>query len=493
MQSTFKPALLLIMGRMVAFAATFFIPIVLVRVFDQTEFGTYKQLFLVYGTLFTIIPCGMAESLFYFIPLAPEKAGRYAANSMIILTALGLICLSILYFEAPRVAQLLGNPALATYIPWIGAFVMLSIISSVLEIVMTSRKEFLLAASTYGLSEMAKGAFLLIPVLLFGELESLLVGAVIFASLRVCLTILYIAREFNWDIRPDLTMFKAQLGYNLPFAAYALIEHFGSQFHQYAVSYHVNAARFAIYAVGCLNIPLVELVHSPVSNVMMVRMTEEIREGRTQSVLSIWHDTTRKLALIFFPLFGVLLVTSREVIVFLFTEAYLASVPIFMIWASTVLLPVIQTDGAMRVYAQTRFLLVVSIIKIILIFSSISWFLWLFDLSGAALITIAAIWVVKALSLLRLKQLLEVRVMQILPWKSLALNAFITVAAGIMAAALKSQLGLSPLPLVFITGLAFAATYGVLAVTMNLITHDERTALVGYLQRFWRHEAAHAS
>jgi O-antigen/teichoic acid export membrane protein len=490
MKSTFKPALLLMAGRMVAFATTFFVPIVLVRIFDQTEFGTYKQLFLIYGTLFTIVPCGMAESLFYFIPLAPEKGGRYAANSMIILTLLGLVCLWVLYYKAPYIARLLGNAALAPYIPWVGAFVMLSVMSAVLEIIMTSRKEFFLAASTYAISEMTRGAFLLLPVLIFRQLESLILGGVVFATLRLGLTIFYIAREFHWNISPDFPAFRAQLAYNLPFAAYALIEQFGSQFHQYAVSYHVSAAQFAIYAVGCLNIPLVELVHSPVSNVMMVRMTEEIRDGHPEAVLSIWHDTTRKLALIFFPLFGLLLTTAHEVIVFLFTEAYLASIPIFMVWSSTVLLPVIQTDGAMRVYAQTRFLLLVSIIKIVLIFSGISWFLAVFHLTGAALITIAAIWLVKVLSLARLKQLMRVRLSQLLPWKSLGLNAFISIAAGIMAATLKSHFDLSSLPLLLITGFAYAASYVVLALTLNLITQDERAALMAYWQRFWRHQAA---
>src|SRR5437879_12894336 len=63
MNSTFKPTLVLMSGRSLAFAATFFIPMVLVRVFDQTEFGTYKQLFLIVSTLYGIAQLGMAESL----------------------------------------------------------------------------------------------------------------------------------------------------------------------------------------------------------------------------------------------------------------------------------------------------------------------------------------------------------------------------------------------------------------------------------------------
>jgi hypothetical protein len=47
MQSILKPTLVLMTGRALAFGGTFMIPLVLARVFDQAEFGTYKQLLLI--------------------------------------------------------------------------------------------------------------------------------------------------------------------------------------------------------------------------------------------------------------------------------------------------------------------------------------------------------------------------------------------------------------------------------------------------------------
>ncbi len=38
------PALALIAGRFMAFTVTFFTPVILVRLFDQAQFGTYKQI-----------------------------------------------------------------------------------------------------------------------------------------------------------------------------------------------------------------------------------------------------------------------------------------------------------------------------------------------------------------------------------------------------------------------------------------------------------------
>ena len=46
------PALWLVAGRGAGFAATFVVPLVLVRLLDQPTFGSYKLLFLIYATLF---------------------------------------------------------------------------------------------------------------------------------------------------------------------------------------------------------------------------------------------------------------------------------------------------------------------------------------------------------------------------------------------------------------------------------------------------------
>src|SRR5262245_50957875 len=106
------PEVVLILGRGVGCAATFAIPVALARAFDPADFGAYKQLFLVFATLYYIAQIGMAESLFYFVPRKSDVAGRFALNSVLALGAMGLATLAALVAFAPRVAALLGNPAL---------------------------------------------------------------------------------------------------------------------------------------------------------------------------------------------------------------------------------------------------------------------------------------------------------------------------------------------------------------------------------------------
>src|SRR5262245_66130980 len=91
-----RPALSLVIGRSLGFIAAFAIPIVLSRILAQAEFGTYKQLFLIYATLFGVAQLGMAESLYYFIPRDAGRAGQHIANAVLTLAAAGIASLAIL-------------------------------------------------------------------------------------------------------------------------------------------------------------------------------------------------------------------------------------------------------------------------------------------------------------------------------------------------------------------------------------------------------------
>jgi hypothetical protein len=135
-------------------------------------------------------------------------------------------------------------------------------------------------------------------------------------------------------------------------------------FHQYAVSWHFDAKTFAIYSVGCLQIPLVDFMATPASNVMMVQMGEDLRNGRPERILDIWLETTRKLAFVFFPLVGLLIVNAYHLITLLYTSAYVASVPIFMVWSSSILFSIFQTDGVLRTFAQNRYLLIINLTRL---------------------------------------------------------------------------------------------------------------------------------
>ena len=483
MESVFRPAFVLMSGRALGFVAAFAIPVVLARIFGQSEFGTYKQLFLVYSTLYSVAQMGMAESLFYFLPAAPPLGGRYALNAMLVLGLAGTVCLAVLWGAQAAIAHWLNNAALAGYLPLIGIYLLLMLASAVLEIVMTARKRHFHASVAYALTDLSRAVLLLVPALWFGQLEWLLVGTIVFASLRLGATLIYLHREYHGDLAPDTGLAKTQLAYAVPFSIYVLIEVVQTNLHMYAVSYRFDAATFAIYAVGCLSIPLVDFVTSSAGNVMMVRMREHLLDGANRSVLAIWCDTTRKLALVFAPLVGGLLVVAHELIVGLFTSRYESSVPVFMVWTLTILFTTLLTDSVLRVYSQIRFLATLGLVKLALLALTISTFLTVFGLPGAVLAVLLTIVATKAMALARIRAVMQCRLAEFLPWRSLAAILAIAAAATLPALAVKSALSIPDLPLLLISGAVYVATYLGLLWRCGPLNEEEKIAFAGWARK----------
>jgi O-antigen/teichoic acid export membrane protein len=483
MSSTFKPALLLMSGRTAGVAIGFFIPIVLVRLFDQAEFGTYKQVFLVYATLYGIAQVGMAESLFYFLPTAGRSAGRYAANALLALGGAGLASLALLAGAGPDLAHGMGNPALAGPIVLMGTYLLFMLMATVLEIAMISRQRYRLAAATYSVSDVARAALYLLPLMFWPNLEGLLLGAVAFAALRMLAAVAFLAAEFGRDLRPDWSLMRMQAAYAGPFALAVVIQILQSNLHNYAVFYSFDAASFAIYSVGCLQIPLIDLVFSSASHVMMVRMGKARAEGRMDEARRILEDITRKLALVFFPLVSLLVVSAPWLISLLFTPAYLPAAPIFMIWSASILTSAFQVDGVLRVFARTRFIFFMHSVTLVLVLALIAPFIWMFGLPGAAAVSVIATVAAKSVGLWRIKRLMGTPLRSFLPWRALGATLLLSVAAGVPSWLVMAESGAGPLVTLLLGGTVFMAAYATLALSCGLISRAEREALLLPLRR----------
>src|SRR5262249_28338152 len=162
-ESIFRPALALMSGRSIGFAASFLIPVVLARVLDQAAFGTYKQFFLVASTLCGVLQLGMAESLFYFLPRGPREGGRYVANAALALVAGGLAGAAAVVVGGDALARWFGNAELGRHTAALGGYVLLVVASAALEIAMVARKRYRLAAGTYASLDVLRAAALVGP------------------------------------------------------------------------------------------------------------------------------------------------------------------------------------------------------------------------------------------------------------------------------------------------------------------------------------------
>jgi hypothetical protein len=126
---------------------------------------------------------------------------------------------------------------------------------------------------------------------------------------------------------------------------------------------------------------------------------------------------------------------------------------------------VMAVDAVLRVYAPTRFLLVMNIVRLVCVAALIGVFLSAFGLTGAVAMTLLAMAVTKSLGLVRIGWILGLGPRRLLPWRRLAAIAAVAVVSAAPAVWLEARAAWPPL-VMFLAGSAlYGATYALLMYT----------------------------
>jgi O-antigen/teichoic acid export membrane protein len=199
----------------------------------------------------------------------------------------------------------------------------------------------------------------------------------------------------------------------------------------------VTAATFAIYAIGCFQLPIVDMLYTPVSEVLQLGIAEYDHDGDRAGPARLMREAVARLAFVFIPTMALLYVCGPTLLTFLFTDRYRDSVPIFRLVIMSIPLAALPLDGVMRARAQNRFVLVISVVKLALTVPLVVAGFRLFRLRGAAGGWLGAEAITRGVMLLRAGQLLG-GMRTVLPWRTLFVQAVATtVAAPFGAVALR--------------------------------------------------------
>jgi O-antigen/teichoic acid export membrane protein len=345
----------LVVARLCASVVTACIPLVLARMMDLSQYGTYKQLFLISQTLSYVLPLGMAQALYFFIPRADVKR-PYFVQTLAFLTVMGAIAAAALIWLEGRIASAFSNPELPDYRVEQSVYLACWMASYTLEISLTSQGKTRQAALVYLVSDALRAAAMIIPAALGYGVKGVMTGAALLAVVRYAAA--WIAMLFS-GAGPmfDRRLFVSQLAYALPFGAAMLVAIPQQYAHQFVVSSTVAPAAFAIYAVGCFQLPIVDMLYTPTTEVLMVRVGELEKLGRIREGVLAFREAAAKLALAFFPLGAFFMAAAPEFIAALFGPNFAAATPLFRISLLGVALAVFPLDGVLRARGQTRHLL----------------------------------------------------------------------------------------------------------------------------------------
>ena len=444
-------------ARLAVAAFSFAIPMVLARVLIPAGYGTFKQAWLLSNTLFFVLPFGLTPSLVYFVPREPEKKRHFIAHVLGLTTLLGLVAGVALYLLAPVIANGFHNEELGRHMPIVAAFTFFRLAGTCLDAVYMSEGRIKPAALVRVSSEAFQSICLIAGALAFRSVGGVFAGIALASGLRAIAAWVLLVREHGFDVSAE--DLRRQLAYALPFgAAFAIIIP-QQQFHSYLISASTSAAVFAVYSVGCFQLPIVDMLYTPVSEILQLGIAEHDRDGDKAGAVQLFREAVSRLSFVFIPTMALLFITGPTLIAFLFTDRYLAAVPIFRLALLSIPMAAMPLDGVMRARAQNKFVLRVSALKLALTVPLVFLGLHQFGPIGALGGWMVAEEACRMLLLFRTSQLFEVGILRTLPSRELLFQGIAALAAVPVGLAVLHFAAGPKLLTLFACGAAFGMTY----------------------------------
>jgi O-antigen/teichoic acid export membrane protein len=417
----------LMLARLASSFLSFALPVYLSRHLTMGDFGTYKQFFLISITLLSVLQIGLSQSLYYFVPRDRARAGAYIAQAIVLLSIVGALCACGVMVAGGMISRLLANPDLRTLGVPLGLYTGAMLASAPLEVALTAQGKVRAAGIAYVGSDGSRAILLLTAAWAGFGLPGLAWAAAIHGGLRMGAIVTLAAGRVFAVRRPSWSTLRPHLGYSLSFAAAGFVIIATSYFPQYAVSTTTNSATFALFAVGTMQLPIIDLLYTPVSEVMMVRLAS----ARPADCIGVFHEASARLATFFFGLAGASWALASVLIPGLFTHRFDAAVPLWMVSVLEMPIVALPLDGVLRSFAATGTILVSNLVRLALMAPLTLLGLHWFGLMGAVSGFIVSQYAGRSVMLWQAKRLLDVRVDRLLPWRALLMTA---IRAGLAAA-----------------------------------------------------------
>jgi len=319
-------------GRAVQASMAMIVPIMLVRFLDQVDYGNYRKIVLFLTAVPGVLILALPNSVYYYVSRTRSSCHRLVVRTVVVLFGLGLLSGAIVFFSADRLGQIFDVP-LTLYLPWVIAYVVLSMPASLTYLLPQLDQRAQLQAVLLVVIDALRTALLVIAVVVTGSLDGLLAALCVYVVVKLLALFLYLPARRREDPEIDKSPgFGDQLRYAMPLWGGSLMQLARAHGHAFFVAAMFDSREFAVYAVATMAIPVLPFINETIGDVMFIQTARWFGEGNLVQMRRVWFRALHNLALALIPVFFVLEVFAYDLVVTMFGTDYVGSVAIFRIY-----------------------------------------------------------------------------------------------------------------------------------------------------------------
>mgnify|MGYP006291697809 FL=1 len=329
-----KQSLYLLLGKISAFIIKMGMPIILVRLLSQEDYGVYRQFNLVTTTFLSILAIGLGSSLFYFYPTTDAKNRKnYIGQTYILLNFIGLIFLIQYIFFGIKIHDLLGVNSLDSFKVIIPIYVLFMLVSNLSNSIFTAQKKIKYNLFFFPLDILLR-TVLIVGFVLFFDRSTAWIHALLFYSLiRTIFMSIYLRKEILFSLSNlNLGLIKKQIKYSLPFAGAILINTIAVRFDKLIINNYITTSEFAIYSLAFLSLPFVQELIQSTQSVLVPDLSKHFDIKQVEKAGNLWKETVTYIASITIPVVIFFWIIAEDLFIVLYTKEYSLAASFFRIY-----------------------------------------------------------------------------------------------------------------------------------------------------------------
>lgn len=327
-KSNTRQAMWLGIGQAMSFVIAFISAAILSRYFDKTEYGTYRQILYVYGTLQSIFTVGLPNVFSYFIPRLNKGQQKNLVNSMTrVFVLLGLLFSCALFGFSDIICNILNNPELSIGLKIFSPFPLFTLPALGIEGIYTALKKTKDIAVYQVVSKGLMLACILFPVLV---LNTGYKGAIIgwgLASFISFLMAMYLKSKPYIGVEKEViqNMYKTVFDYSLPLMGAFFAGFFISSSDQFFISRFFGTEKFAEYANGSISIPITAIISTSAQSVLLPIFSKASAGGNMTGALDSYKNAVLRSVVLIYPFLIFCGFYAEYIVSFLFGREYSVS------------------------------------------------------------------------------------------------------------------------------------------------------------------------
>ena len=471
---TFNSVVLMVANSMKLVSALI-ISIVLSRYLNVSDYGTYQQLFMVHGIVLAIISFGLPSSINFFLPRTKSNSERkgFVVQTYFILLAIGVFFGALVTIFAGYISRGLNNPGMAALLRvFIIYTLFLTPIVFIDSLLIVLKKTFRLVVYKTILFVFGLGAVLL-PIAFGASLDTIILSLVIFSVVQFLVASFLIFQPFiGVKILWKWTYLTSQLGYSFYLGLATIVGMLTTQLDKLSISLFFRPDQFSIYSVGAVEIPVIGLLTGAVTAIILPEFAKLHKEKNTKKLISLWHNSIRKTAVLLLPMMCFLLLFAEEALVLIFSKKYIASANIFRIYLILIPARVTVFGSVLMAINKTKVILTNSVLALILDFVlNIIFIKWL-GLIGPAITTIISIYWLQLYQLKKIGESLKLPFRTIFPWSMLT-KIILASALPLCLTFWLKFVELSIVLKLLIGGMIYGGVYFLIALKQKIISKQD--------------------